>query len=503
MSSRAFLIWGALIVVLGSSCLKQEDFSNLTLKPATPSLAIPLLQTQFSSDQLVDLLDTLEVTVNDDNVFTLNFFADPFVQKADTLLPALDINFPIPLIDSVLVIPLQEVNGFTLNRASLDGKTLLFILNSNLAEDLTVTVRIPELQRDGTSLEETFTIINTGPPNQFISDSISLAGYDMELEGGAFSVHYDARTSSGDRIVLPLSFLQLTSFEFNYIEGNLASQVISTGLRTIDVALPDSLVEGEFKILDPKVHFDLANSFGAPAGAQVRELYTLLDDSTRVDFVSPLLDEIIPIGYPTLEERGDTVTQRITFDRMNSNIADLIGDNLLTIFYNIDIVLNPDSDPEEVFFISDASLAVLNAVVELPLEVEIPRVIVRYGVPVSFSDFGEVGDARLKLVAENGIPLSFDPKLRFVDSHGDQLLFNAEPSGEIQSARVNEVGEVINNNTSILFYPLSETQIDFVLVSDSLMLEVLIRTSAEGMEQARLQPGQKMDVKVGAEIILQ
>jgi len=501
MRLKTALFFGAVAILLSLGCLKKEDFSGLTIKSASPTLAIPLLQTQFSSDQLVDLLDTLDVTVNAENVFTLNFFADPFVQQANSLIPVLDIGLPIPLFDSVLVVPLPVVNGFALQRASLDGKALLFFLNSSLAEDVEVTVRIPQLQLDGVSFQETYTI--KSPPNQFISDSIQLAGYDLELQGGTFSVHYDARNSSGERIVLPLSFMQLTSFEFNYVEGNISTQIINTGLLTIDVALPDSLVEGEFEVLDPKIHFDLSNSFGVPAGARVKELYTLLEDGSRIDFESPLLAEIIPVGYPTLEEQGDTILQRITFDRNNSNIVELISDDLLTVFYDIDIVLNPSENPEEIFFIDESSIAILDATVELPLEVQIPQVVVRYGVPIRFDDFGDVGDARLKLIAENGIPLGFDPLLQFLTGGGDRQQLSADPSDVIAPASVNEFGEVVGKISSTLFFPLSSSEVQFITTSDSLMLEVLIMTGAEGMERARLQPGQELNVKVGAEIMLQ
>lgn len=495
-------LWAAgLFLVLLSSCLKSEDFSNLELQPLKPTLAFALLSTQVSSDDLVGLLDSA-AAVEADGVFRLRFEAERFIQSTDDLLPALDFNLPIPIVDTLTTIPLPTLLGFQVSRAELTGESVVFTFNSDIRDTVILTVEVPVLEREGEVFSKTFILDPaSGPFSSFTSDPISIAGYTLDLSSNTLQLRYTAITGAGERVRLPLSFVQITGLDFGFVQGGLGRIAIPSGLQAVPFDLPDSLLSGDIGFLRPELKFSITNSIGIPIAVRALQLYVTNSDGSVTNIESSLFQAPIAIDFPSLAERGATVRQEIVLDNSNSNLADVLTPSVRELAYEVEVIANPDDSQRLDYFLTDTSAASLLASLEVPLDVNVGLVNINYALPVQIDTIEDVTSLRLKLFVDNGIPLAFAPKIGFTGP-GTSISLAEENGSEIRAAQTNDDGSVAQSEISELFFDLPGNQLDQLANVDSVRLQLTLRSS-DGLDgRVQIAQDQVMKVGMGVEIEL-
>ncbi len=488
------------IVLVCYGCINQTDFSELEIESVDPHLAIPILHGFVTTNELVEQLqDNATVTINDNGVYAVQFFADPFVQRKDDIFPKVLFGLPVPILDSVVSLPLSAFQEATLTRATLKGDQIFFIFNSDLEEDISIMVEIPNLKREGEVFSFEYDLPFDGTsPSTLTTPMIDLAGYEMESIDGLVQLVYDARKKDGTRIVLPPSFARVNAFDFSYIEGQIGQSVIPTEVQSIDITIEDSLVEGTYKFQDPKIHFDITNSFGVPIGVKVKELY-LVDGADRARQIeSPLFDDIIILSFPSLDMVGQSVVDRITFDKSNSNILDLLEDDIQEIRYDLDIITNPAMDENE-FFLTDSSKAIIDATLDLSFIATVEKVTAQHVAPVFLADIDTLSTSRIKIFVNSGIPLSFSPELVFFSLADQQLPLIADVEPNIISAKTDLLGNVVGNSESVIYYTLSTDQITLLATMDSVRATLSVQSPQNGSDPSIIRPGQVLEYGIGME----
>ena len=483
------------------SCLDQTDFTELEIESVNPVLAIPLLSGIVTTNQLVEeIQENAVVVVNEDGIYAAQFFSDPFIQRKDDIFPKVLLGLPIPILDSVVTLPLAAFQEATLSRATLKGDQMFFILNSNAEEDITVEIKIPNLKKDGKEFSFVYQVPFDGSsPSSLTTPMIELDGYLMEAIEGQVKLVYDARKSDGSRIVLPLSFVRVNAFDFSYIEGQIGQTIVPTGIQSIDIKIEDSLVEGTYKFEDPKIHFDITNSFGIPIGVAVTELFLVSRMGELKQIQSTLFNDIITLSFPSLDQVGQAAVDRITFDKNNSNILDLIGGDIVEIRYNLDIITNPEQDDRQ-FFLTDSSEAVLDATLDLSFAATIEMVTAEHNAPVQLGDIDTLSEARIKIFVDNGMPLSFFPELSFFSLSGTWLKLNPDDNnGRIEAASADELGNVTDNVLSAIYYTLNGEELPVLAQMDSVQATLSVQSPQEGSHPSIIRPGQILEFGIGIE----
>ncbi|MCB0685432.1 MAG: hypothetical protein KDC53_02870 [Saprospiraceae bacterium] len=499
------LIWLGFLLLWLAACVKNDELPGIELESSSPFLAFPLANVNISSNELIEELEgDTRIQLNSEGLYTAFFTSDSIVKTKDELFPKIDINLPLPIIDSVVVLPLSLISDFALKKGVLKGDAITFTFNSLEEEDIRVTIRLPQLKKEGKEFTAEFVIAFDGsPPSTFITPAFGLEGYEVDFSSGNLSMIYDARNVDGQRIVLPLSFAQIGALDFSYLEGSIAQTSIPSGLQRIDVAIQDSLVEGTYTFQNPKIHFDVANSFGVPIGINVKNVYVVGADMVPQALQSTLFDNLIILDYPGFSEIGDVVNSRITFDKSNSNLLAITHNDIVAIDYDLDIIINPESSGNSDFFITDSSRAILSAEVELSFDAVVEEISISKAIPTDFSSLDSVIYFRLKAIVDNGLPLSFDPILYLKDTIGGmELILKEEAGRKIESAPTDELGNQIGTATSVLYFEGDEQ--DVVTIRNMNLLETtfVIKSPLEGSIPTKISPELRLDLRLGVEVKL-
>ncbi|NND33291.1 MAG: hypothetical protein HKN76_11935 [Saprospiraceae bacterium] len=490
------------VTISGLSCLRLDEISDLTLEESNPFLAFPLATVEVSSDDFIEELQkTADVRLNEDNIYTAFFQSDPFVQNKQDLFPKTTFGLPIPILDSVVSLPVPILEETSLSKGILKGDQLIFALNSNESDEVTVTMKIDELTKNGEVFNTTFSIPFDGEaPSAITTEPIDLDGFEVDFSRQFLTLQYDARNESGDRIVLPISFAQITAFDFSYLEGNIATSEIPLGVQTIDIDIQDTLIAGNYQFENPKIHFKIANSFGIPIGIRVKEVFIIGANLERKRLESSLFSGIINLQFPQFDQQGLIISDQITFDKNNSNVLAVARDDITSIEYDLDVIINPDNLKDALFFVLDSSRAVVNAEVEMSFNATVENVTVQKSVNIDPIGLDTLSYLRLKLVVENGIPFSFEPSLLLEDSvSGNSLRLTSQAMSSIVPAPTDMSGKVVEVSQNTLYFELNEQQLEQVGLMNLLTVELKMQSPEQGNLPAIIQPGQVMKVRVGAE----
>lgn len=498
---------GFLFLLVGFfSCLRVDQLPEVELEDSAPFLAFPLVSLQLQSDDLMaELGKKTDIRLNEEQVFAAFFRSDSFIQTKDDLFPKTTFGLPIPIVDSVVSLPVPGISGITLHKGVLKGDQLTFVFNSAETTDIALRVSIPQLIRDEDPFLGEFTIPYDGDvPSSVMTPALDLNGYTVDFSDNLLTLRYDARKPDGQRVVLPLSFARISAFDFSYLEGTITRTTLSASLQRIDIDIQDSLIEGSYRFENPKIHFDIANSFGIPIGVKVKEVYVIGDDAQPQPLISDLFDQTIILRYPGFDQQGELVTDRITFDRTNSNLLDVTRNDIVAIDYNLDVIINPEDLSGARFFILDTSKTVITAEIELGFDATIREASVEKLVDIDLTALDSVRYLRLKLTAENGIPLSFNPVLILRDTSSQEELTLSESVGNlIESAQTDETGNQVSPTQNVLYFEMDEERVVQARTMNQLSLRLTVQSPAGGDLPARIKPGQTIAVKIGAEAKLQ
>ena len=494
-----------LTIIMLSGCLNIEELGELEIESAQPSLAFPLLQTSISTEDLIEELDTtLEVGINSDGAYAFLFYATPYVHHKSDLFPKVAIGLPIPIVDSVVAFPIPSLLDLEVEKTILKGDNLQFILNSDIPEDITVVVKSDQILKEGTPFFQQYQLEYKGLlPLVFQSPVINLRGYELNPQGGGVTIRFLASKEDGSRVQLPASFIRIDSLDFSYLEGTGVSTRVNTGLQIIEIETTDTLINGTYSFENPKIHFDLSNSFGGPVAAEVTNMYIETSDGTQEPILGSLLDDLFFFQFPSFDEIGQTKMQRITFDRSNSNILDFSDKNISKIFYEMDIIFNPLDIPDQSFFIMDSSEARLDATVELGFDARIEDVQLTHSVDVDLTRLDSILSFRLKMLVANSIPISFASELYFSKKGTNMRIEIPEENNTlIEPALVDPTGEVQSPSENILFYTGSQEVVDQLIQMDLLEVKLQLQSPQNGQIPSRIKPGQWMDIQIGMEVKL-
>lgn len=506
-----------LSILLWSAC-KKSDFENLEMADHTAEYAFPLFSTELLMKDLLfntlnDPLSGDTVFLNADNTMTLFYTGDVAEKPARDIFKFLNSTLPILLTDTFVSAPLDSPDGVIIRVADISAGTIGFYLKNSTTETLTGYFEIPQLTLNGQSLKQPFVV---EPGAFYLSDTIPLKGYHLEVSNNTMAVRYVAYTPSGVRVKVPdIPIAATNALEFSYVEGRWGFQWYKLTIDTIEIDINQTELKGDLKVTNPEVTMRISNSWGFPTRGQIKSLSFIGQNDEVIPLVSQGVFErgdsfeYKDFAYPSwlLGEVGQTKYTDITLDTSNSNIAAIFNSQPKRLVYEVDGISNAQYDPNLIGFITDQSAMKLQLRVELVLEGSIKNFGAEQVMNLDFGEFGSldsagIEDVEFKLVTENGTPISSEMQIYFRDEQGNYMdsLFTTGPKSIIQSAPINNEGVATGVTRTEEFVPMSAARFENIRTAKDAFLKASFTTANGGDTFVKLIATDKIVVKMGIRV---
>ena len=496
ITSIVGLIVITVLILFSTSC--NKDLDNLDIQ-SDAEFALPLFFGRLSIEDLIKRgADSSALSIDSEGNMIFHYSGDIVSRMSNEVFATIP-TIPALITDTLFSVPIKLQNNIKLKKATLTDGTVFFTYKSYHTQDVTVEITIPELKKDGKSWSITRYVNYTGnvPVTDFIFPQF-LGGWKLDLPGDSLHIRYKAIKEDGKRDTLSEFAMLVQNLKFSYVEGYFGYEEFPVKRDTIELNIYKNLLGGELYFDDPRVRISLINSFGFPLRAKVNIAKFRGKNGQLYDLESPFVTNGFDFNYPKLNEVGKTVTTVFDFDKNNSNIEEIINSSPIYLDYQIDAVANPDSDPNNIGFMTDSSKFIVNVSVDLPVKGRAKDFKIEDEFEVNFGKLDGFKEAQFKLVAENTLPVDMELQMYFVDANGTVMdsLFTSERL-LVESAPVDGNGEVNGVKKVESFIDVTETQLNAIRNSKKVLMKAFLTSSNNGTVGVNIKSSQGLDVKMG------
>lgn len=485
-----------------SSCSDFSEVNSISLEEQEVELAIPLVNTRFGvSDFTGDGGgENVSLVVDGQDRVTVVYKGDVVRQDVTAVFPTVE-QFLFPLLDTVYEVPVPFAADQKVDRAIFGATKMQFAYVSSLAEDIEVTVTIPQLTLNGQQFEETFIIDHQGTtPVEYLSDSISIEGWTLVDDNKKILVNYDARTADGTRIKLATAIVIFHNITFDYVEGYFGSEIFDINGDFVAIGVLDTWRSGGLAFEDPKVNVFVENTFGFPVRSIFNTMQVVTTTGEMLNMESEIIDNNVDFAYPTLDEIGVVKITEFSFTKDNSNIVDLFQNKVRRVTYDIDAGANPDMDETVIGFVNEDSYFLVSVDVELPLNGTVNQLVLQDTIDLDLTDLTDGESAEFKNVIANDFPADitlqgymYTKDGILVDSLFSERLF-------LPAAMVNGSGVASKGEEVTTFEDFDSARLDRVRQTEKLLVNVKINTNQASDGALWIYNSYGIDFRMGAKI---
>jgi hypothetical protein len=423
--------------LIGLLLFACTDLEDLELGEFTAEYAIPLFTSDLSlNDVISNRVENTELSVDTDGQLTLNYEGSLLRRSASDIFNFTAQFLPIDVTDTVFVVTNEqfEIPGsIDIDFLNLKSGDISFQYSSDIPDDITINVEIPQFVKDGQSYTNSFSKMYDGTlplTGSLIGDN--LAGYQIQGGGDTLlTVMYDAILPSGEKIILPSFLVLLTRLEYEYAEGFLGNDIYDIGRDTIEIDFFDNWEQGVINFEDPKIKMTALNSFGFPLDANFFEINVVGIGGERLALVSEAIEDGVGVNFPSINQVGETIRTDFSFNKDNSNLIDILAIGPASVEYELDGEPNPDDNESGRGFMTDSSFIEVQLEVELPLNGYTFGFALRDTFDIDLSNNENVTAAEFKLITESAIPLGLEVEIAFADENFN-ILETINPNGDNQ-----------------------------------------------------------------------
>ncbi len=495
-----------IVCMFVSACVDQSQFEDVSSEN-TQEIAIPIINTEVSIvDYAANASENAVVKIDPDGKMTVFYEGEVIRKSAIELFP------PVPgklvgdgiIEDTVSTLGLTFDEEFLLKKAVFKSSTIRFKFRSTFEEDLTINLTIPEWSKDGEVFSMDYVLPYNGvSPDSLVTDVIELDGWVVETETNDMTFNYDARLPNGERVKLDLVTYELDFILFSYVEGFFTQNTNSESGDIITVGVYSNWVSGGLYFEDPKVTFQVRNSFGFPVRAYFNkmELTNVLDEVYNME--GEFIDNGVDFSYPALDEVGELKQNFFEFNKTNSNLQEIFNEKVKLVRYDIDAVGNPENDNTIIGFLTDTSYYVVDIAVELPLLGYANDLILVDTFDFDLADIDVADEIEFKLITENRFPIEMKVQGIFLDENKavlDSLFFdqalNLDAASEISPGLLQTTGEKVN------YLNFEKDRLDNIRRTRSMAFRVFMTSTEQNNESIWIYDSYGMDVRMGAKIKL-
>ncbi|MBX7242939.1 MAG: hypothetical protein K1X92_14450 [Bacteroidia bacterium] len=242
----------------------------------------------------------------------------------------------------------------------------------------------------------------------------------IDLIGSGNVVKFDQQ----DSVYLNFGLIDMIP---NYIEGYIGKDtVVFTGSKAMEI-FGDKFNVDRLYFTDPKLNVVLANSIGADAKIEMKNIrFSNTQNGQSMLLNTDLVNNAQYLNGPRLPNVGQVVNNTFSLNKDNSNLPDVIGMMPNEIKYNVKVVANYSGSPGvRNNFATDTSNISAFMDFEVPLHGLFENFVMTDTVNVNFStsvkpqDIEKVEKATLKLKLQNQFPVQVTVDAVFYDEAGN------------------------------------------------------------------------------------
>jgi len=423
----------AVTLFLISGCLPDESLNELDSLTPSPKLSLPLLSSNVSLSEVIDMEEGGLLQENGDNSYSIfyntNFaseplsnyfqgFPDQYYDKSFSFVaPIPSFSIAPPPITFNETIPFDFI-GHLISEIGCKAGNLSLGVHSTYQHEVAATLSFPDIQSpEGEALELSFVLDNSGFDSE--NRTVDLTGYTIEPEANHVSYSLELRiTGSGAPInsgdELRLDF-EVSGMDFAYLEGNFEEFQIPIAPEELEIPLLNNVASGNIA-LKPQVTLNFSNSFGVPAVADFSNIIVenkngviRLEDKGEGDF----FHENYAFPYP--ENRNDPpATLNYQINGENSNINQAFASIPERIYYALGFRAGSELGGTD--FIADTSRVDVDVKMEIPLEGSFDLLLTDT-LAVDFGDIKDVEELKMLINTENSFPVAANLQIFFLDQN--------------------------------------------------------------------------------------
>jgi len=494
------------VLIVGCSDITSVEEVDVALNG---EYAIPLVTTEA---RIVEIAESTSgnavVEVDPDGKLTVFYTAPPVERFAEEIFEAVEITVPLFLTDTVAPLPFPvEVfpPNFQLDKAIFQNVAIRWQFMTTLAEDISVTVTIPELSNNGVVYTRDFNIDYQGGMQTIVDTELeSVDQWDVIATDNQVTVNYDARNAAGDRIELDRVILFFDRLDFEYIEGFFGREVQQVDGDVITVGVYSNWLSGGLWFEQPKVRIDGENAFGFPVEAKFNSVIFTTVDGNTFPMTGDLIDNGVLFKHPDLDEVGDVKLDTFFFNNANSNIQDIFNEKVSRVSFDIDAIANPDDDPDITGFMTTDSYYKVVTNVELPLFGYANDLKLTDTFDIDFDGYDEIESAEFKLIMENDFPFDATVQAYFIDASNnvtdslfsDQKYFLPAASIDANTGIATSAGE------ETVLMPFDASRIDNAVNATKVVFLVDLQSLNNGEVPLWIYEDYALALRLGAKIKL-
>jgi hypothetical protein len=496
-----------LILFSLTACINITNLEDAKTSNYDAEFAIPLINSRVTIQNFVDATESMnELQIDEEgNIFfiyegseTRRNGQEVFQIQADLFPPFVELFSPETRISFAIV------NGVLLDQLNVKAGHFIFSFQNPNPEKVFVSFEFTTLLKDGVPLQYKFEIpASTGSNNHPIFTNMTapadISGYQLSPEDNRAILRYSAKNENGEELPLINGYIQLIDLGFSYAEGYFGPYLLEGFKDSISIDFFEDYSNEQIEFADPTVFLEVENSFGVPTRAVVNELKVTDRTGQQKGLSGSRIDDGLYFPYPPQTAIGSSEKTSFEFNKTNSNIVDLLSDNPSGMFYDLDIEINPEGDPDLKGFITDSSFYSLRLKVQLPLYGSSTNYVVNDTLDFNLEDIENIKKATFKIITENELGVDVNVQAYFLDNQNNILetLFTNQTL-LAQGAIVDNNG--LTNNPAITsnFVEKDATQIDRIKQASKIALEVGFSTQSNKPNAVRIISTQGVRVKIGA-----
>lgn len=427
---RLLMILIASCAVLAFSCNDNAfDFSRLDSVDADGNWGIPIVDVQYSIEDVLNEAEDMPLHVSPEGMLQLEYSTEvDSVISSDQILQLLaDQQVSLHGSQTVTLPALPPISGTTftlwadtvsaslpadkvqIEMARVKSGLFQFSLTHNLPVTLTAEVSCPQLTDDnGNAFSQTFNIQDED--NQF-----SLAGYTLLPEFGnrlTFIIRLVLTTTGGQ---LP----NTASLSYNLMAGNFVLEALRGKVAPVSLNVNKSIdlkldyiaktMGGNFTVYDPDIRCEVHNMFPIAARVVLEEAALHGPDVQPTSLISTTPATVmVPASTTDFEEVAVPISSSLTFSpKMNEARV------------SANVTFNPEGFNTPTMDIREGEFIHFKFSFVLPLHLKMDNVSFCDTMDFSQSDYPDIDGIHNLLVRclfENGLPLDFFCQIYFYDS---------------------------------------------------------------------------------------
>ena len=495
------------IVSLLSSCI-ADDFDKMQSSNWEPEIAIPLIDSRFGIDRLINKFDSAGLfTTDDDDVIVMVYEDRIFEISADSLFKINDIKFDLAILQNSGIGNLQ-VGQFLLKSLDLDQGTLLVHIEDDISEDTRVTLNMPKTTKNGVPFEESFTLEYSGLPVTIFDTIFDLSDYLFDLSGNGnqsnnLKINYKAnKISNNDSVVLNVFEVEFLDLSYEFMDGNFGQWSLGTDRDSLKLDVFKNFKSGRIILEDPKFQFDITNGFGMPLNVSFGNFEANGSEGDAL-LTGPGVDNGIAVGAPGGTGSPPSQTNK-ELNSSNSNISEFFAITPNALKFNFNIEGNADNDTTIYNFINKSSKLVGDIKLSLPFKGSLDSVIIEDIYDFQHEEMKNLDKAEFKLFTLNSFPVGIYMQIYFLDENKtvlDSLIQDNESL--FREAIADADGFSIQAVPEESYFTIGQGRFSHIKQSaDFLKIKVMLLTDESTKKTIKITDKDYFDFKLGVRAAL-